>query len=327
MTRYAAAGLGLRQRECGDVFPAHPGARQVARPFRVVRALRGGRRHAGARRRGLARVGSGEARRGGPAPGYRPACLVAEDRRLRLAIRGVNTLQAVRSVARIGVKPRTLAARHRGRRRLAEPRGTAPGTVHRQQHRARYPLGDRGRRRARRRAETITAQVRTFFEAALRGGRVRRGAAWRKPSSSSATGAIPRPVSSATDEFQFMIGFAAARAPRNFTAFAYRTRRRAAGFRPSASTASPWPSIVRRNSSGWRTELAEPARAALDAPRPRFQFGRERTHVACFDDRGAPAGAAGVADSRGHGTHRHSLTRWRDRMHANRANRRSRAVA
>jgi uncharacterized protein len=43
-------------------------------------------------------------------PGYRPVCLVAEDRRKRLLLRGVNTLQAVRSVARVGVKPRTLAA-------------------------------------------------------------------------------------------------------------------------------------------------------------------------------------------------------------------------
>ena len=43
-------------------------------------------------------------------PGYRPVCLIAEDRRKRLLLRGVNTLQAVRSVGRIGVKPRTLAA-------------------------------------------------------------------------------------------------------------------------------------------------------------------------------------------------------------------------
>lgn len=43
-------------------------------------------------------------------PGYRPACLVTEDLRMRLAARGVNTIQAVRSVARIGVQPRTLAA-------------------------------------------------------------------------------------------------------------------------------------------------------------------------------------------------------------------------
>ncbi|HKN07962.1 MAG TPA: hypothetical protein VJ376_00510, partial [Pseudomonadota bacterium] len=43
-------------------------------------------------------------------PGYRPACLVSEDRRRRLELKGVNALQSVRSVARIGVRPRTLAA-------------------------------------------------------------------------------------------------------------------------------------------------------------------------------------------------------------------------
>ena len=43
-------------------------------------------------------------------PGYRPTCLVTEDRRMRLAILGVNTVQAVRSAARIGVTARTLAA-------------------------------------------------------------------------------------------------------------------------------------------------------------------------------------------------------------------------
>jgi uncharacterized protein len=42
-------------------------------------------------------------------PGYRPVCLVAEDRRKRLLLRGVNTLQAIRSVGRIGSRPRTLA--------------------------------------------------------------------------------------------------------------------------------------------------------------------------------------------------------------------------
>jgi phage tail sheath protein FI len=43
-------------------------------------------------------------------PGYRPTCLVSEDRRMRLATLGVNTIQAVRSAARIGVTARTLAA-------------------------------------------------------------------------------------------------------------------------------------------------------------------------------------------------------------------------
>jgi hypothetical protein len=43
-------------------------------------------------------------------PGYRPTCLVTEDRRMRLATLGVNIIQAVRSAARIGVAARTLAA-------------------------------------------------------------------------------------------------------------------------------------------------------------------------------------------------------------------------
>ena len=43
-------------------------------------------------------------------PGFRPSCLVPEQQRMRLAALGVNTIQAVRSAARIGVSPRTLAA-------------------------------------------------------------------------------------------------------------------------------------------------------------------------------------------------------------------------
>lgn len=42
-------------------------------------------------------------------PGYRPTCLVSEDRRMKLAAMGVNTLHSVRS-ARIGCGARTLAA-------------------------------------------------------------------------------------------------------------------------------------------------------------------------------------------------------------------------
>lgn len=43
-------------------------------------------------------------------PGFRPSCVVSEDRRARLAALGVNTLQSVRSAARMGVHLRTLAA-------------------------------------------------------------------------------------------------------------------------------------------------------------------------------------------------------------------------
>ena len=43
-------------------------------------------------------------------PGFRPACLVGEDRRMRLASLGVNTVQAIRSTGRMSVRARTLAA-------------------------------------------------------------------------------------------------------------------------------------------------------------------------------------------------------------------------
>ena len=39
-----------RNRKRADVFPAHTCARQIARPFRIIRALRRRRRHAGANR-------------------------------------------------------------------------------------------------------------------------------------------------------------------------------------------------------------------------------------------------------------------------------------
>jgi hypothetical protein len=43
-------------------------------------------------------------------PGYRPSCIVSEDRRAKLAMLGVNTIQSVRSSTRVAVRPRTLAA-------------------------------------------------------------------------------------------------------------------------------------------------------------------------------------------------------------------------
>jgi phage tail sheath protein FI len=43
-------------------------------------------------------------------PGFRPACLVGEDRRARLAALGVNTILGLRSSIRSSILPRTLAA-------------------------------------------------------------------------------------------------------------------------------------------------------------------------------------------------------------------------
>jgi hypothetical protein len=47
-------------------------------------------------------------------PGYRPTCMVSEERRNKLALMGVNTIQGVRSASRLGPRPRTLAAGHAG---------------------------------------------------------------------------------------------------------------------------------------------------------------------------------------------------------------------
>ena len=58
-------------------------------------------------------------------PGYRPACLVPEDRRARLAALGVNTLHSVRSGVRAPIAARTLAGSSAGspdRRYLAARR-------------------------------------------------------------------------------------------------------------------------------------------------------------------------------------------------------------
>jgi hypothetical protein len=135
-------------------------------------------------------------------PGYRPSCLVTEDRRMRLASLGVNTIQAVRSAARIGVTARTLAAgaaasadwQYLASRRLAlfivnsVERGTrwvAMAQPHIEV------------------AETALAQVRAFFEALH---------------DEQAFGSRPMEdaffvICEQRAEFQLVIGFAGTRAP------------------------------------------------------------------------------------------------------------------
>jgi hypothetical protein len=135
-------------------------------------------------------------------PGYRPACLVTEDRRMRLATLGVNTLLAVRSAARIGVAARTLGVgtaaspdwQYLAPRRLAlfvinsVERGTRWMTMA-QPH---FEV-----------AELAASQVRTFFEglydAQAFGTRRMQDAFFV--------------ICDQRSEFQLVIGFAAARRP------------------------------------------------------------------------------------------------------------------
>ena len=76
-------------------------------------------------------------------PGFRPASLVGEDRRIRLAALGVNTLQSVRSPGRINMRLRTLAAGNTANADSALLARAAAGVIHLEQHRTGYTLACR----------------------------------------------------------------------------------------------------------------------------------------------------------------------------------------
>jgi len=142
-------------------------------------------------------------------PGFRPACLVPEESRKRLAAMGVNTIQAVRSATRFGLEARTLAAGAAG---AADWQSLA---LRRQ---ALFILNcvERGTRwvvnapRETELALLVSAQVRTFFErlhaAGSFGDRPVEEAFFVicDDRMNPAEGALP-------GEFQLLIGFAATR--------------------------------------------------------------------------------------------------------------------
>ncbi len=134
-------------------------------------------------------------------PGYRPTCLVPEDRRMRLLLRGVNTLQAVRSVARIGVKPRTLAAGAAGAQdwQNLAARRLALFIVNSIERGTRWVLTAPPQVDV---AETVTAQTRIFFEQLYEGGAF---AARRMEEAFFVV------CDARSNEFQLLIGFAATR--------------------------------------------------------------------------------------------------------------------
>lgn len=150
-------------------------------------------------------------------PGHRPSCLVAEDKRMRLAAVGVNTIQAVRSAARIGVSPRTLAAGSAGApdwQSLAARR-LALHILNSVERGTRWVVSAEPRFSV---AEVVAAQVRAFFERLHEAG-----AFGDRPLDESffviCDGRVNdggRPISSEGEcagvgEFQLLVGFAAAR--------------------------------------------------------------------------------------------------------------------
>ena len=137
-------------------------------------------------------------------PGYRPVCLVADDRRTRLLHRGVNTLQAVRTVGRSIAKPRTLAAGSAGTQdwQSLAARRLALFLVNSIERGTRWVIGaEPGPETAHR----VTVQVRTFFEDLFEAGTF--GSRRREESYYI----VCDRRSGAPGEFHFLIGFAAVR--------------------------------------------------------------------------------------------------------------------
>ncbi len=149
-------------------------------------------------------------------PGYRPSCLVAEDKRLRLAAFGVNTIQAVRSAARIGVSPRTLGW---GTATAADwlsltARRLALFILNSVERGTRWVVLARPHRDV---AEQLAEQVRTFFEQLHAVG-----AFGVRPAEESffviTDGRVNPQERDVSTAFQLLIGFASNR-PREFHSF------------------------------------------------------------------------------------------------------------
>jgi hypothetical protein len=142
-------------------------------------------------------------------PGYRPVCLVAEDRRTRLLSRGVNTLQSVRSVSRIGNKPRTLAAGAAGTAdwQSLAARRLALFIIKSIERGTRWVAGAEPSAEI---AQAVAAHVRAFLEQLHEDGAF--GARRREQSFFVLGDRRFNAADERRGEFQFLIGFAAARA-------------------------------------------------------------------------------------------------------------------
>ena len=142
-------------------------------------------------------------------PGFRPACLVGEDRRLRLAELGVNTLQAVRSAARINLRLRTLAAGNTANAdwRYLSARRLALFILNSIEQGTRWVAAAGSILEV---AETLTTQVRLFFE-----GLQEAGAFGTRRMADAffviCDERVNNPSATSRGEVQFVIGFAASR--------------------------------------------------------------------------------------------------------------------
>jgi hypothetical protein len=141
-------------------------------------------------------------------PGYRPACMVPEDRRNRLALAGVNTIQGVRSAARLGPRPRTLASGFAANAdwQYLSARRLALFIVNSIELGTRWVVTEKPSAEV---AEQVAAQVRVFFESLFVAGAFRA----RRVEEAFLVICDDRAATpaGAAEGFQFLIGFAASR--------------------------------------------------------------------------------------------------------------------
>jgi len=142
-------------------------------------------------------------------PGFRPACLVSEDRRMRLASLGVNTVQAIRSTGRMSVRGRTLAAGNAANAdwRYLSARRLALFILNSIECGTRWIAAARSPAEV---AETLTSQVRAFLEGLCEAGAFgsrRAEDAFFVICDRRVNGSWPQ----GSGEVQFVIGFAASR--------------------------------------------------------------------------------------------------------------------
>jgi hypothetical protein len=141
--------------------------------------------------------------------GFRPNCLVTEDKRMRLAALGVNTIRTGRSAARIGVQPRTLAAGTAGTAdwQSLAARRLALFILNSVEHGTRWVVLTRPHRDV---TEQAAGQVRAFFERLHDAGAF--GTRAMEESFFVICDHRVNSVDSApSGDFQMIIGFAAAR--------------------------------------------------------------------------------------------------------------------
>ncbi len=167
-------------------------------------------------------------------PGYRPTCMVSDERRSKLAMFGVNTIQGVRSAARSGPRPRTLAGGNAGSAdsQYLSARRLALFIVNCIERGTRWAATARPANEV---AELVATQVRVFLEGLFVAGAF--GSRRVDDAFFVVCDERAKTRSRTSRDFQFLVGFAASR---NNDYHSFRITHGPAGTRIQPVTLNRW---------------------------------------------------------------------------------------